>query len=391
MFHMKQRKLGLIAGLSLLGLLTIACGSGAASPRGWAQPVESGNNVLISTGRGRIDAIDTDTNIRRWRFPDYWDLEDGDDLSAIYGPPEISSDEDTVFVADYNGFVYAFKPSEAPSISQLQSDAPRPVARAFDLGDSVIGGLALDSATNDLFVTAGPRMIQVRYASERFAPGWVFETGEDIWSDPVLVDSNRLLFSSLDGGLYALDRSNGSQLWKYNGGSSGLVSTPAVIGNTVYVGGFDSKLHAVDLASGEGKWTFDASYWVWSEPIADGNTIVFGDFDGILYGVNASDGRESWRVDLEKGAIVGSPIISQGTLIVATEDGWLVGLVPATREVRWERKIDSQIAADLVAASGGTVYIAPRGCVTPEGLENRTYYYGLNPASGELIQAQDVC
>jgi outer membrane protein assembly factor BamB len=387
---MKHRKLGLVAGLSLLGLLAVGCGAGAAAPRGWAEPVESGPNVLVSTGRGRIDAIDGD-NIRKWRFPDYWDVQGDDNLDGIYGAPVVASDNDTTFIADYNGYVYAFKQSQAPTTAQYESDAPRPVAASINLGEPVIGGVALDTTTNDLFVTSGARLLRLRYQSSGLTSDWVFETGADIWSEPVLASGNRVIFTSLDGGLYALDRTTGAQVWKYNGGDSGLVSTPAIIGDTIYAGGFDSKLHAVDLASGTGKWTFDASYWVWNTPISDGNTIIFGDFNGVLYGVSSSDGSESWRVALGKGAIVGAPVLAQGTLVVATEDGWITGLVAATREVRWQKQIDTSITADLVVGTDGTVLIAPRGCVTPEGLEQKTYYYGVNPSNGELIQAREVC
>src|SRR5688572_6691221 len=175
MFHVKHRKLGVIAGLSLLGILAVGCGSGAASSRGWAEPVESGNIVHVSTGKGRIDAINTQTNIRTWRFPDYWDPQDGDDLSGIYGAPVLSADGDTVFVADYNGFVYAFKQSQVLSESQLQTDAARPVAASLDLGEPIIGGIAIDTANSDLFASSGGRMLRLRYASDRLVEDWVFQ------------------------------------------------------------------------------------------------------------------------------------------------------------------------------------------------------------------------
>jgi outer membrane protein assembly factor BamB len=165
-----------------------------------------------------------------------------------------------------------------------------------------------------------------------------------------------------------------------------------VIGNTVYVGGFDSKLHAVDLASGTEKWTFDASYWVWNAPISDGNDIIFGDFNGRVYAVNQNDGSETWQISVGRGAIVGSPVLAQGTLVVATQDGWLVGIDPSTHEKKWETNVPTDFTANLVAVdNGSTVLIAPRGCVTPEGLDHKVYYYAVNPANGELKEAQNIC
>lgn len=391
MFHVKQRRLGLIGGLSLLGALAISC-SYAATPRGWAEPVEEGNTIIVSTGRGRLDGIDADTNRGRWRFPNFWDIQNGDDkLSGIYGPPIVAADGDTTFVADYNGFVYAFKQSQALTAAQLQAGFPKPVAATLNLGEPVIGGLTVDPATNDLFVTSGARLLRLRYASDRLTADWVFETGADIWSEPVLASDGKVIFSSLDGGLYAVNQDNGSQVWKYSVGDSGLVSTPAIIDNVVYAGGFDSKLHAVDLATGEAKWAFQASHWVWNTPISEGPNLIFGDFNGRLYAVNASDGSESWRIDLGKGAIVGSPVIAQDTLVVATQDGWLTGIDPSTREIKWQNELDTSFTADLVVATDDSVLIAPRGCVTPDGLEQKVYYYAVDPRTGELRQAEDIC
>ena len=392
MFHVKHRRLGLICGLSLLAVLAIGCGGGAASPRGWAEPVESGKTVIVSTGRGRLDGIDTDTNRGKWRFPNFWQRPDSasDDLKGIYGSPVVAADGDTTFVADYNGYVYAFKQSQSITAAQLQSDAPRPLAAALNLGEPVIGGLAIDPGTNDLFVTAGPKLVRLKYASDRLTTDWVFDSGADIWSVPVL-NGSRIIFSSLDGNLYAVNASDGEEVWRYDSGDSGLVSTPSIVGNTVYVGGFDSKLHAVDLATGEGKWTFNASYWVWSAPIADSNRIIFGDFNGRLYAVDAANGDEIWQESLEKGAIVGSPAISNGVIVVATQDGWIMGLDSSSREIRWQTELNTSFTADLTVAQDKSIFIAPRGCVTPEGLEQKIYYYGVNPQTGELRQAQDIC
>jgi outer membrane protein assembly factor BamB len=391
MFHVKQRHLSLIAGVTMLGLLATACGGGAAGPRGWAEPIQSGKTVLVSAHRGKIDGIDTDTNLLRWQFPGGWEINgDDSDLKGIYGPPVVASDNDTTFVADYNGIIYAFKQSEG----RAQPPNPKPIAAAMNLGEPVIGGIVIDKSTNDLYVTSGARLLKLKFASSGGSSGftteWAFETGADIWGVPV-ISNGRILFTSLDGHLYSINMSDGTQVWKYSTGGSGLVSTPFVSNGTVYAGGFDSKLHAVDLASGEEKWTFQASYWVWTTPIADGSRIIFGDFDSKLYAVNATDGVEAWQMDLGHGAIVGAPIITQGTLVVGTEDGWLGGIDTSNQSIKWQTDLDTGFASDLTLATDGSVLIAPKGCVTREGIEQKTYFYAVNASNGELKQAQDVC
>jgi hypothetical protein len=50
----------------MLGLLAVGCGATAAKPRGWAEPVESGKTVMVSSSRGKISGIDSDTNLLKW-------------------------------------------------------------------------------------------------------------------------------------------------------------------------------------------------------------------------------------------------------------------------------------------------------------------------------------
>jgi hypothetical protein len=375
----------------MLGLLAVSCGGTAAKPRGWAEPVESGKTVMVSSSRGKISGIDSDTNLLKWQFPNSWNIQgDNSDLKGIYGAPVIASDGNTTFIGDYNGIVYAFNQNDGTVTGEKKP------AFGLELKDPIIGGVAIDKSAGMLFVTTGDRVVRIKYTagsppSLALDPNWVVETGEDIWSVPV-INGDRILFSSLDGKLYSVSRTDASDRWTYDPDGSGLVSTPAIIGNTVYVGGFDSKLHAVDLASGTEKWNFQASYWIWNTPISDGTNVVFGDFNGRLYSVNQSDGSETWQLDLGKGPIVGSPVLAQGTLVVGTQDGWLVGVDTATRQSTWETKLPTSFTADLIAsANGSTVLIAPRGCVTPEGQEQKAYYFAVNPTNGELKEAQNLC
>ncbi|HEY7268656.1 MAG TPA: PQQ-binding-like beta-propeller repeat protein, partial [Dehalococcoidia bacterium] len=102
--------------LAAFGLLAVVLATGcvrAAAPRGWAQPAQFGNAIIVTTHTGKLDGIDPTTGDRLWRFPDDWTITDkaAQKLQGIYGKPQVVGD--TVYIGDYNGFVYAFKPSEA--------------------------------------------------------------------------------------------------------------------------------------------------------------------------------------------------------------------------------------------------------------------------------------
>src|SRR3990172_9102119 len=118
MFHVKHRLLLPMLVLAMVALLTTACG-GAAGPRGWAAPVMTDDIILVSTSRGRLDALDANTGALKWRFPNDWALKDIKDKKAekpeaIYAPPIVTK-ENVVYVGGYNGYVYALQQS-APGV-----------------------------------------------------------------------------------------------------------------------------------------------------------------------------------------------------------------------------------------------------------------------------------
>ena len=392
MFHVKQRRLlGLIAGLSLFGLLAAGC-TGANAARGWAPAQRTGDVLLVSTGVGKLDAVDLQGKSRRWRFPNDWSVPEkkASKLHGIYGAPVPSQDGSVLYVGDYNGYVYAFKPGDYSANSES-----KPKAAALKLQGPVIGGIALDSS-GTLFVTAGDRIYAInsksladrignKDAGVEYKP--IFQAKGEFWSTPLLADG-KVFVASLDGNLYALD-SSGSEVWRFNAGRA-LSSTPAMSAGTLLVGGFDNKLHAVDASNGREKWAYEASNWVWSRPAVDGSRAYFGDFDGKVYAVDVSNGSLAWSAALDKGAIRASPALARGVLVVATEDGWLFGVDPATQAKRWERDLGKALNADLVV-SGDSVLIAPTGCVTPSGTSEKVYYTSVNPENGDLTSAGGVC
>jgi outer membrane protein assembly factor BamB len=404
MFHVKQpRYLGLLALVGLLSL-TIGC-LGQVKARGWAAPVRFNDLIIASTGDGRIDAINSDGG-QVWRFPNDWEIGERSarKLDGIYGEPLIESYDgvDIVFVGDYDGFVYAFRPSDGESAL-----ANKPPAAWFELDGAVIGGLALDSASDTLYVTSGKRIYALRAsdlvkridssaaavgaagptpAGEK--PGVLFVAGKDIWGEPVLADG-KLLVSSLDGDLYAIDPTTGEMIWRFES-DKGLVSTPTVVGDLVLVSGFGSTLYAVDLSDGSERWEFKTDHWIWASPASDGNTAYVGDFDGILHAIDLSTGTESWSMQLDHGVLKASPVISDGTLVISSDTGWLMGIDLASQSVAWEHDLGTKLNAGLTV-DNGDVLLAPRGCVTPESATESVYYTKVDPGNGDLTFTAGVC
>lgn len=88
-----------------------------------------------------------------------------------------------------------------------------------------------DSTHAGVFATQGPRKIH------RVA--WTFTTGGRVVSSPTYADGT-LFFGGDDGGIYAVDAASGRQIWRRATGGP-VPASPAVSGGTVYAPSYDGK------------------------------------------------------------------------------------------------------------------------------------------------------
>jgi eukaryotic-like serine/threonine-protein kinase len=69
------------------------------------------------------------------------------------------------------------------------------------------------------------------------------------------VVNDTLYIGSTDHNLYALNASDGRLRWKFQTGSR-VTSSPAVSEGTAYFASYDSNFYAVDIATGKLQWQF---------------------------------------------------------------------------------------------------------------------------------------
>jgi eukaryotic-like serine/threonine-protein kinase len=380
-FHVKHRPLALFA----FGLILLVLASGcvtAPSPRGWAAPVQGPDgNLLVTTSRGKLDALNQTTGERVWRFPDDWaepENRDARRLRGIYAAPIVA--DGTVYIADYNGFLYAIRPAD------LQAGA-RPEPRVRRLGSPVIGGMALDAASNTLFVTTDDGRLHALDAADftnRFEP---VRAGDRIWSPPTLA-GGRVFFASTDRKLYAIDAASGRPAWEPFASGGSLVTQPVVANNNVIVGGFNNRLYALDASDGRERWSFTATNWIWGRPYTSGDTAYVADFDGKVYAISLSRGETVWSEPYSAPhSIRSAPVLASGVLLIVTERGELHGIRPADGSRAWAPvQLGGTVHADLVEI-GDSVIVSPSSCVErvqPDDTKRKVNYFVVDAATGAV-------
>jgi len=83
-------------------------------------------------------------------------------------------------------------------------------------------------------------------------------------------------------------------LWKVKTDGQ-VISSPVVVGQTVYVGSGDHKMYAINALSGEIKWEFETGGPINSTPLVSKGKVMFLSYDGFFYALNQADGNLIWK------------------------------------------------------------------------------------------------
>lgn len=189
------------------------------------------------------------------------------------------------------------------------------------------------------------------------------------------VSGGKVIFPLSTGEVIATLPEGGFKLWSsiVAGGRTGRVyaeltdisADPVVVGSTVYVGNQSGRLAALDLATGEAKWTAKEGAYspVW---VTGGSIFLVSDL-GELVRLDATSGERIWGVQLpyyttakiRKQKAVHAhygPVLAGGRLWVASDDGLLRSFDPVSGAQVARFEIPGGATANPVVA-GGTLYI----------------------------------
>ncbi|HYE33302.1 MAG TPA: PQQ-binding-like beta-propeller repeat protein [Methylomirabilota bacterium] len=155
---------------------------------------------------------------------------------------------------------------------------------------------------------------------------WSFKTGGPVKSSPAIV-GDRVYIGSDDGHLYALNTKDGTKAWAFKT-EGPIESSPLVLDGRVYFGSADGALYAVDAKSGQLAWKtmtgdkiLGAPNWV-AGADKKSKSIVVGSYDYRLYSMDAGTGKTNWSYETGN-YINGAPAVSEGVTVFGGCDALL--------------------------------------------------------------------
>jgi outer membrane protein assembly factor BamB len=125
--------------------------------------------------------------------------------------------------------------------------------------------------------------------------------------------------------------------------------------NILYGGSIDRKVYAVNLGSGEVRWSSRLPGIIVGGVLVDGDTVFAASSrpQGRISALRRSNGKQIWRSSTPP---IGAPLaLIDGTLIALTQAGEALGVDPARGKIRWRRRLGVARTAAVAAGAGAAV------------------------------------
>jgi outer membrane protein assembly factor BamB len=205
---------------------------------------------------------------------------------------------------------------------------------------------------------------------------WRFQAGAACEAPPAVL-GGVVYAGCLDGYLYALESTNGEELWRFDTG--GQIGNVTVTEDHVYVVSGSGALMAISLDDHQEAWRFDTP--VWGTGVVDDGLLAVPAQNGWLVGLDAETGAERWRYYVTDRGTVEHPAIANGMVYAGGAGGGIVAVDAETGELRWRGDTGTTPTGSAVVA-GGIAYIPELG-----GAAEAANLHAFDPVSGEPLWA----
>jgi len=207
------------------------------------------------------------------------------------------------------------------------------------------------------------------YAITTTSPGGLscgpVSTPVAIYGTPA-VDGDSVFIGDYTGKVYALSTLARSQNlnfpqtrdkeWFYpktNEVIGSVVGSPVVSDDAIYVTSSNGKVYSLDKDFGDQKWESDVlANKLWSTPYIEEDKVYISSLDGHLYALSADDGSITWSFASEsKIGFVSSPVVSNGVIFVGSFDRNLHAVKVESNETLWKFAGDNCFWATVLVSN----------------------------------------
>lgn len=211
--------------------------------------------------------------------------------------------------------------------------------------------------------------------SGKFA--WVHRTPDapKMASSPAVV-GDEIVYHTMDGWVYVLDRFDGRLEWRWYAGSA-IESSPIVVDGIDYFGDWNGEMYALDLRTHRLRWRRDLGAKITSSAAIAGGRLFIGDYAGRLWALSPASGSTRW-IGRVNGKIYGTPAVAGGRVFVPSVAYSLWAFSTSGRHL-WTVPAGAYVYSSPAVAHGVVCWGSYSGV-----------FYGASAASGRILWRIDT-
>ncbi|HEU5244657.1 MAG TPA: PQQ-binding-like beta-propeller repeat protein [Gaiellaceae bacterium] len=197
-------------------------------------------------------------------------------------------------------------------------------------------------------------------------PGW-----PRMASSPAIV-GNEIVYHTMGGRVYVLNRSDGRLEWSWNAGSA-IESSPVVVDGVDYFGNAGGEMYALDLRTHRLKWRRYLGAKITSSAAISGGRLFIGDYAGRLWALSPANGATRW-VKTVNGKIYGTPAVAQGRVFIPSSTGNSLTAFTTSGRYLWRDTAGYYVYSSPAVADGVVCWGSYTG-----------WFYGSSAATGRIL------
>ncbi|RRD92791.1 serine/threonine protein kinase [Bacteroides heparinolyticus] len=298
----------------------------------YCSPAVENDRVFVGDDMGRLTAYALKNGRKLWSFASG---------KRIIGTPAAS--EGVVVFGSADRRIYGLSAEDGSLLWRVEAEAPVLGAVSIDKGIAYIGD------GNGMF-----RAIDIHTGKLV----WTYAGAKGYIETKPLVTEDKVIFGAWDNTLYALNKQDGKELWKWTGGLTRLHFSPAAVWpvaahGKVFITDPQRAMTAIDLQTGNTVWrTFRSMVRETIGISEDGERIYSKTMNDsiVCYATWSDVPQQLWASDVGFGYehAPSMQVEKEGVMFGSTKEGLIFALEARTGRVLWKHKIGNSLISTVV-------------------------------------------
>lgn len=305
----------------------------------YCSPTVEKETVFVGDDLGRLTAYSLKNGKQLWSFQSE---------KRIVGTPAVN--ESIVVFGSADCRIYGLDAKDGRLLWTVNADKPVLGAVTIDNGIAYIG------ASDGCF-----RAIDIRTGKVI----WTYKDVKGYIETKPLVTEDKVIFGAWDNTLYALNKADGKELWKWTGGLTRMHFSPAAVwpvaaNGKVFITDPQRAMTAIDIRTGKTVWrTFQSMVRETIGLSEDGERLYSKTMNDsiVCYSTQGDHPSRLWASNVGFGYehAPSMQVEKDGIMFGSTKEGLIFALEGKTGKVLWKHKIGNSLISTVVPVSGKQV------------------------------------